>query len=209
MVSLPMTARGLLAAIRRAARTPGNDWRGVVGALRPATPGLWQELYLAERSRFLRHLRPYWDVHRHRAAPETWAAVERMRQAGEIQFRAARLVRFEPTADGVRVVVRPRGRTETEAFFVERVVNCTGPSSDVRRIGDRLLDALRKRGLAVPDPLALGLEVSEELELLDAGGRPSPHISLVGPLLKARFWEATAVPELRAHAARLAKRLLP
>ena len=209
LVSLPMTARGLLAAVRRAAETPGNDWRGVVGALRAATPGLWQEMYLAERERFLRHLRPYWDVHRHRAAPETWAAVERMRRAGEIQFRAARLVRFETTSDGVSVVVRPRGQAEPEAFFVERVVNCTGPSSDVRRIGDRLLDALRRRGLASPDPLALGLEVSDELEVLDAAGRPSPHLYLVGPLLKARFWEATAVPELRAHAARLAERLLP
>jgi uncharacterized NAD(P)/FAD-binding protein YdhS len=79
----------------------------------------------------------------------------------------------------------------------------------VRRIGDRLLDALRRRGLATPDALALGLEVSDELELLDADGRPSPHLYLVGALLKARFWEATAVPELRAHAARLAERLLP
>jgi hypothetical protein len=31
----------------------------------------------------------------------------------------------------------------------------------------------------------------------------------VGPLLKADYWEATAVPELRAHAARLAEALLP
>jgi uncharacterized NAD(P)/FAD-binding protein YdhS len=79
----------------------------------------------------------------------------------------------------------------------------------VRRLGDRLLDALCKRGLAVPDPLSLGLEVSEDLALLDARGRPSPDLFLVGPLLKARFWEARAVPELRAHAAGLAERLLP
>ena len=39
LLSLPMTARGLLSAVRRAARAPGYDWRGVVGALRGATPG--------------------------------------------------------------------------------------------------------------------------------------------------------------------------
>ena len=88
-------------------------------------------------------------------------------------------------------------------------MNCTGPSTDVRRLGDRLLDALRRRGLAVPDPLSLGLEVSDELALLDTEGRPSESLFLVGPLLKARFWEATAVPELREHAARVAERLLP
>ena len=45
--------------------------------------------------------------------------------------------------------------------------------------------------------------------MLDAAGSPSRVLSLVGPLLKAGFWEATAVPELRQHAARLAERLLP
>ena len=209
LLSLPLTARGLVAAVRRAARTPGSNWRGVVGALRGATPGLWQEMSLAERARFLRHARPYWDIHRHRAAPETREAIERMWQAGEFQVRAGRVLRYEPTADGVRVLVRPRGQEKPESIFVERVVNCTGPSSDVRRIGDRLLDALCRRGLAVPDPLGLGLEVSDDLALLDSDGRPSDTLFLVGPLLKARFWEATAVPELRQHAATVAEQLLP
>jgi uncharacterized NAD(P)/FAD-binding protein YdhS len=209
LLELPMTARGLLAAVRRASRAPGADWRGVVGALRGATPGIWQELYLAERARFLRHVRPYWDVHRHRAAPPTWEAIDRMRRSGEFQVRAGRVVRYEPTADGVRVLVRPRGQAKLEAVFVDRVVNCTGPSSDVARIGDRLLDALRRRGLAVPDPLRLGVEVSDDLALLGADGRPSDRLFLVGPLLKARFWEATAVPELRGHARSVAERLLP
>ena len=209
LFSLPLNARGLVSAVRRAAESPGTNWRGVVGALRPAIPGLWQELYQPERARFLRHVRPYWEIHRHRAAPATWQAIDRMRKDGELQVRAARVLRWEPTSDGVRVVIRPRGQKATEALFVERVVNCTGPSSDVRRIGDRLLDALCRRGLAVPDPLALGIEVSEELALLDSAGRPSTTLYLVGPLLKARFWEATAVPELRQHAARVAERLLP
>ena len=209
LLSLPLTARGLMQAVRKAASTPGNNWRGVVGALRDATPGIWQELYLAERSRFLRHVRPYWDVHRHRAAPTTWNAIQRMREDGELQTRAARVIRYEPTPDGVRVVIRPRGASSTEALFVERVVNCTGPSSDVRHLGDRFLDALCRRGLAVPDALSLGLDVSDDLALLDADGQASASIFLVGPLLKSRFWEATAVPELRQHAATLARKLLP
>jgi uncharacterized NAD(P)/FAD-binding protein YdhS len=209
LLELPTTARGLFGAVRRASRAPGADWRGVIGALRSATPGIWEELYLAERSRFLRHVRPYWDVHRHRAAPATWQSIDRMRRSGEFQVRAGRVVRYETTPDGVRVLVRPRGQSKLEAIFVDRVVNCTGPSSDVARIGDPLLDALCRRGLAVPDPLRLGLEVSDDLALLAADGRPSERLFLVGPLLKARFWEATAVPELRRHARAVAERLLP
>ena len=92
---------------------------------------------------------------------------------------------------------------------VDRVVNCTGPSSDVRRVGDPLLDALLGRRLLRPDPFALGVETAADGALLDAAGRPSRVLYLVGPLLKADYWEATAVPELRRHAARLAERLLP
>jgi uncharacterized NAD(P)/FAD-binding protein YdhS len=92
---------------------------------------------------------------------------------------------------------------------VDRVVNCTGPSTDVRRVGDALLEALLARRLVRPDPLSLGLETDAANALLDGAGRPSRVLSLVGPLLKAGFWEATAVPELRQHAARLAGRLLP
>jgi uncharacterized NAD(P)/FAD-binding protein YdhS len=205
----PHTAARMLSAVRRHAAARGGDWRDVVGALRPLTPALWRRLDRTERARFLRHVRPFWDVHRHRAAPATAAAVSALIADSELQVRAARVVRYEPTTDGVRVVVRLRGRTETEAIFVERVVNCTGPSSDVRRVGDALLDSLLAAGRMVPDAHRLGVEVAEDGALLDASGTPSPALFLVGPLLKARDWEATAVPELRVHAARLAELLLP
>lgn len=205
----PHTARRMLSAVRRHAAARSGDWRDVVGALRPPTPALWKRLDPAERARFLRHVRPFWDVHRHRAAPATAAAISALIANGELQVRAARVVRYEQASDGVRVVVRPRGGRGTDILFVERVVNCTGPSSDVRRIGDALLDALLAAGRIVPDPHGLGVEVAEDGALLDADGAPSPVLFLVGPLLKARDWEATAVPELRGHAARLAARLLP
>jgi uncharacterized NAD(P)/FAD-binding protein YdhS len=57
------------------------------------------------------------------------------------------------------------------------------------------------------DPLRLGLRVSDDGALVGAGGKASRVMYYVGPLLKARDWEATAVPELRVHAARLAGRL--
>lgn len=187
----------------------GGDWRDVVGALRAITPALWMGLTLEERSRFLRHLRPWWDVHRHRAAPETARAIETMLAAGDLSVRAARILGYRAVAGEVEVTIRPRGASEAGRVHVDRVVNCTGPSTDVRRVADPLLDALLARRLLRPDPLSLGLETAADGALLDAAGRPSRVLYLVGPLLKADHWEATAVPELRQHAARLAERLLP
>ncbi len=79
----------------------------------------------------------------------------------------------------------------------------------MRRIGDGLLDALLAAGRIVPDPHRLGILAAEDGAIIGADREPSRTVFLVGPLLKARDWEATAVPELRVHAARLAERLLP
>jgi len=208
----PRTVARYVRAIRRHARAharAGGDWRDVVAALRARTPELWSSLTQAERARFLRHVRPWWDVHRHRAPPETASAVEKMLVSGDLSVRAARILGYRPVAGEVEVMLRPRGASEPVRIHVQRVVNATGPSTDVRRIGDPLLDALLARDVLRPDPLGLGLETASDLALLDAEGKPSRSLYLMGPLLKAGYWEATAVPELRAHAARLAERLLP
>jgi uncharacterized NAD(P)/FAD-binding protein YdhS len=44
--------------------------------------------------------------------------------------------------------------------------------------------------------------------VIGAGGRPVPTLYYVGPFLKARDWEATAVPELREYARALAAHLV-
>jgi uncharacterized NAD(P)/FAD-binding protein YdhS len=40
--------------------------------------------------------------------------------------------------------------------------------------------------------------------VIDRHGHPAENLFYIGPMLKARLWEAIAVPELRVHARRLA-----
>jgi uncharacterized NAD(P)/FAD-binding protein YdhS len=44
--------------------------------------------------------------------------------------------------------------------------------------------------------------------VIDASGHPADNLFYVGPMLRAMYWEAIAVPELRQHAATLADQLL-
>lgn len=185
----------------------GGDWRDMVGALRSGTPALWQAWSEIERARFLRHLRPYWDTARHRCAPAAHAAFDSLRRSGTLSLHAARVVDARPGADGIEVVMRRRGARECFSERVQHVVNCTGPSSDLQRCRSSLVDGLLSRGLIVPDAPRLGIQVAADGALIDAEGRPSRLLSYIGPLLKARDWEATAVPELRVHAQHLARRL--
>ncbi len=88
----PATALGLSQAVRAEVErvvAGGGDWRSVVDALRPRTQALWAGLPTDERRRFMRHLRPYWDVHRHRAAPHVAAQVEELRRSGQLNWSPA------------------------------------------------------------------------------------------------------------------------
>ena len=107
---------------------------------------------------------------------------------------------------------RDRRGTRYRAFGASsapaQVLNCTGPATDVRRAGDPLLDALFHWGQARPDPLGLGIDVAEDGAIISGNGDASRVLYYVGPLVRARDGEGTAVPELRVHAARLAATLL-
>ena len=87
------------------------------------------------------------------------------------------------------------------------MINCTGPDTDLARVNDPLVQSLRRAGLIRPDALGLGLDTDEHGRILDAEGRPSKRLFLVGPLRKGQRWENTAVPELREEAVRMAELL--
>ncbi|HEX6571400.1 MAG TPA: FAD/NAD(P)-binding protein [Steroidobacteraceae bacterium] len=89
----------LVAAARRAVREAearGGSWHDVMAALRMNTAQLWAGLPLVERRRFLRHLQPYWDAHRHLLPPQVGRTVQAELRAGRLEIRAARIVSAQP-----------------------------------------------------------------------------------------------------------------
>jgi uncharacterized NAD(P)/FAD-binding protein YdhS len=204
------TARGLMAGLRRDVRdreARGGDWREAVASLRSATAALWQALPLDERRRFLRHVRPYWDTHRHGAAPAIGRIIDRLRREGRLRVAAGRVVRYEPGAGSVEAHVRWRGSNGVERIRVDRVVNCTGPDTDLTRVRSPLVQQLHGHGMIRPDPVGLGVVTDDEGCVVDDRGRAQTGLYLVGPLRRGHTWENLAVPELREGAARLAAQL--
>ena len=101
-----------------------------------------------------------------------------------------------------------RGSEQRRTLDAAEVVNCTGPDYDVSRSPERLWQALLSRGLAVPDALRLGIRTGPAGALVARGGSESRRLFYIGPMLRADYWEATAVGELRTHAEQLAAALL-
>jgi uncharacterized NAD(P)/FAD-binding protein YdhS len=204
-------AHASLRAFTRAARmlaagveARNDDWRSVVAMIRSELPQLWQRLDERDRRRFLRHLRPVWEVHRHRMAPVIAGQLARMRESGLLTLTAGRLLRAEPLKQGVQVIWRARGSEQERAAVYDRVFNCTGPDFALSRSCDPLVRSLLRARWIAADALELGIETDADYRALNPHGIASDGLYYLGPWLRARFWESTAVPELRLHAERLA-----
>jgi uncharacterized NAD(P)/FAD-binding protein YdhS len=203
----PRTVRGLLRMIRtqvRAAEARASNWRGVIDSMRPVTQQIWHSLPPEERRRFLRHVRPYWDIHRHRIAERIADQLTLQLRSGQIQMHAGQITNYQELGGGVDIMYRQRKTGAIAKLRVNRVVNCTGPEGDYRRVGSPLLLDLMKKNLARPDEVSLGLDVADDGAVLDAQGSPSDFLYALGPLRKGKLWESIAVPELRIQVAELA-----
>jgi uncharacterized NAD(P)/FAD-binding protein YdhS len=207
----PRNVRALVGLVREQIRTSqlsGGDWREVIDSLRPVTQNIWQCLSLTERRRFLRHVRSYWEVHRHRVAPEIGDTIAKLVQDGKATVHAGRVTNYREFQDHAEVDLRDRKTRTQRTLQVDRVINCTGPETDCRRIDDPLIKNLLAHGLARPDPLFLGLDVDANGALIDSAGAPSAALFVVGPARKGFLWETIAVPELRMQASELGEHLV-
>ena len=204
----PTGVRAWLHAIRHHLRTTGDGWRSVIDALRPANQVLWKSLSLPEQRRFLRHLRPFWDLHRHRLAPGIAERLESLTRTDQAVRHVGRILGYRETGDGVDVRIRRRNTDEVETLRVEAVVNCSGSECNYRKLESPLIRDLLEQRLVCPDPLALGLKTAADGALIDAADAASDRLYTLGPPQKGMLWETTAVPEVRVQAARLAGLLL-
>ncbi len=205
------TVRQYCRALRDAASqrmAEGGDWRDVINSLRPHTVDIWQRLPLAERRRFLRQLVAYWDIHRHRLAPVAHLRLSQMIKSGQVETMAAYVEGYEAQGGRVNVALRERGSGTLRRVSVGKVVNCTGPNYDITTMDAPLIAQLRDEGYLQQDALKLGFEIDADFRVIGRDGVAADDLLYIGPMLKARFWEAIAVPELRGHARRLAANLL-
>lgn len=204
------TPYALLHSLRRAiaehTRNDG-DWREVLESLRSLSPAIWSGWSERERRRFLRHLQPFWSVHRYRVPAQTSAAFERFVQRGRIVRHRGRVRNALHLPNGM-LSLEIASTQSRSAFEVSTVINCTGPNSDYARAHDPLIANLMRRGMLRADRLRLGIDATSDLAILDRSGRPQPHLFTLGAPLRGQLYETTAVPETREQAAHIANALL-
>jgi uncharacterized NAD(P)/FAD-binding protein YdhS len=185
----------------------GGDWRSVIDGLRPYTQRVWRELPPRSKRSFIEHARAWWDIHRHRMAPEVDSRITNALRAGKLTLIAAKVLSFTPTDSGAQVSYRRRGEMNMQHIEVGAVVDCTGIVKDPHATVNPVLRCLLEQGLARVDPLQIGIETDDNCAIVDRDGIPSQRLFAIGPLTRATFWEIVAIPDIRNQCAELAARL--
>ncbi|MBB2962456.1 FAD/NAD(P)-binding protein [Methylobacterium sp. R2-1] len=182
----------------------GRGWHGVIDALRPLTDTIWRSLPPREQARFQRHLRPFWDVHRHRTAPPAAQAIADEIARGALTVRAGRVLAIEDEASQAVVTLRLRGTERPERLAVQAMIDATG-FGHLKESRDPLLQRLLERGFVRPGPFGLGLDAGVDYRAIGGSiGEGGGPLWILGPLLRGVLWECTAVPDIRNEAAELA-----
>jgi hydroxyacylglutathione hydrolase len=200
----PATAIAYLRALRASIRA-GAEWRAAVDSIRGTTNELWLRLPLVEKKRFHRHLQRRWDVVRHRMAPPIADMIDAEIASGSLEIREGYLASVDATSNGAHIIMRTNNGNES--FHANRVINCTGPSMNYRRIPSQLLQNLFADGLVTLGPLGTGFHCASNGAVIDATGSVSEIMFNLGPGRLGDLFESIAVPELRQQAVDLAETL--
>lgn len=202
------TALGLLRRIRQEvgnATAAGHAWQAVLDAVRRDGRSVWQALPLEERRRLLHHLRPFWDVHRYRIAPQPEAALRRWRVAGKLDVLAGSLAGVLPSSAGIHASLRLRRSGVSVQRTVDAIVLATGPSHDRLFESSPLLASLAEAGSVQSDPLGLGLTVDHQSRAIGEDGTADSSLWVAGPLARGTFGELMGLPQVLTHAEQVAK----
>lgn len=143
---------------------PGQDWRSAIDALRRFTRDIWQSWSEPARRRFLHHARAWWDVHRHRTAPEINLRLHAAITSGQVDIIAGKVSKITVQRHGATVSYR---RTELESMSVTKVVECVGIAVAPRDSANPVLQDLLEHGLIRPDPIGIGLDVTPDCAVID------------------------------------------
>ena len=186
----------------------GITGEAVVDAIRPKTQEIWMSLSFNDKKRFMMHIRHLWGVARHRLPKNIFLQMQDLISTGRLNIIGGRLIEMKEISNSVFVTIKERKTQNIKELVVSRVINCTGPRTDLNKIEDTLIVNLLKRGLIVPDEMKLGINALPDGTIIQKDNSISANLFTIGSALKGILWESTAVPELRLQAKNLAGELI-
>ncbi|GAB4126397.1 MAG: FAD/NAD(P)-binding protein [Raineya sp.] len=191
----------------RFVRQFGISAEPVIDSIRSISPKIWQKLSLNDRKAFLRHLRHRWGVARHRLPVYVYDSIQEKQRNGSLHIIKGKILDASLQNSKISLSYWDKKQHNEQNLLVDRVINCTGPNTDLRFSANSLLQNLFVKQMIEPDDLYLGIKADQNGAII-CQNKKYENFYTLGSALKGLFWESTAVPELRQQAESLAKILL-
>ena len=180
----------------------------VIDSLRPMTQEIWAGLSDTDQRRFVRSVMPIWNKLRHRMAGHIYDYITGLRLQGRLLPYKGKLLNATDMGNSVTATLLRKDDKSPLVISVGRIINCTGPDPDITRSDNPLLRSLISKGMIKADKLRIGLEATDRWTLVGADDMEDEKLYTLGVNLRGKYWESTAVPELRVQAEKLAKQVL-
>ncbi|HET8572865.1 MAG TPA: FAD/NAD(P)-binding protein [Edaphocola sp.] len=193
----------------KAVRAYGVSAEPVIDSLRPRTQKIWQSLPDSEKALFMARLRHLWGVARHRIPLHSHDRIQQLRIDGRLHINSGKIIDMEESEGLINVEYFDRSDNEMKTIKVSRVINCTGPETDLMRLDQSFLKHCFLKGILKQDKFRLGIITDTvSFQVINAAGQPHTNLFTIGANLKGELWESTAVNELREQAKKLAGELI-
>jgi uncharacterized NAD(P)/FAD-binding protein YdhS len=176
------------------------SWHAVIDAVRGQGRVIWQNLPVSERKKIVRHLRPFWDVHRFRIAPQVEYAIVEATERGQLETLSASIAVVSYHDSRIRAALKlAKGRGTVIRDF-DAVVVTTGPAHGGILQSQVFLEQLAEEGVITSDPARLGIACDENSQAIDRDGKPVAGLFIAGPLARGTFGELMGLPQVTEHA---------
>jgi len=193
----------------RLVREHGVSAEPVIDSIRPFTQKIWKSLSESDKALFMSRFRHLWGVARHRIPLHIHDLIQKLRIQNRLEIISGKIVSVDVAKDEFAVTIFDKKRQRNLTTTYGKIINCTGPETDISKLENGLLVNIFKKGYISQDPLCLGIRTNpDNFCILDRIGKEQAGFYTLGSNLKGELWESTAVNELRSQCERLASLLL-
>lgn len=187
------------AAVREA-QTKGLSWHAVIDAVRAQGQDIWRALPVAERKRIARFVRPFWDVHRFRIAPQVEHVLDEAIRIGQLSIQASSVETAVSADTGFDVRLRGKGNSSSSPLHFDAIIVTTGPAHGGILKSQSFLAGLQNAGILSTCPTGLGISCDLNAIARDQQGEAVSGMFIAGPLARGTFGELMGLPQVTDHA---------
>lgn len=179
------------------AESQHKNYRSVIDAVRPFLNEIWGTLSKEDKQQFCRHIKPFWDIHRHRIPVHSFDFLNQLINEQILEIISGRLIGVDDKENEFSITFQPKRITNFKTIKSNWIINCTGPQTNYTKIDDLLFQNMLISETFDTGDINLGLVTQDMGFIVAKNGKINENIIMIGPAAKGNLWEIIALNEIK------------